>query len=138
MLDIVKTNKVSAVLGIDGGFFNTSCIAVSVGQAMAFISKAYGVIAEKNFQDHKKEYGREVYVSMVITPSNTVYREEWGCPKNGEHTYKLECTRNPEFIKDRYEYIEMATKNILDLKEQLKQCTVLLEYSDLECMYISE
>ena len=137
MISSVKTNKVSAVLGIDFDFFNTSCGAASIEQAMTIISKKYNAIAEKNFQDHKKEFGIEIYVSAVITPSNTVYREEWGCPKNGERTYKLECTRNPKFIEDKYKYIEMATKNIIELKEELNQCTVLLEYSDLDCMYIS-
>lgn len=138
MVNKVKTDKVKAVLGISPGYYANIRQRMDSGDLILSISKKYQEIAEFNFLDHKKLSGDEVYVSAVISPSNTVYRYTWGCPLAGEPTFNIECTRNPEFIKDYSVYIEMATKNIMDLKKELQQCTVLIEYSKLECAYITE
>jgi hypothetical protein len=138
LLNKVKTNKVTAVLGIAPGYETPNFPYLEEIFMVRFISKKYQEIAEKNFQEYKKETGKELYVSAVFSKSNTAYRTEWGCPDAGESTITIECTRNPKFIDDGDLYNEMATKNIMDLKEYLNQCTVLIEYSELECMYIFE
>lgn len=132
---IVQTNKVKAVLGVYEGYHNEDKPINLLGLIRS-ISSMYQKIAEKNFQEYKKQTGREVYVSAVININATVYREEWGCPKNGEPTFTIECTRNPYFIPDAEEYKTQAVKNILELKELLKQSTVMIEYSTVECSYI--
>jgi len=137
MLNRYKTNKVSAILGINAGY-DCGKPLNDARSILCDISARYQRIAEKNFLEYKKETGFECYVSAVISDVNcTVYREEWGCPKGGEATFSIECTRNPQFISDNELYEEMATKNILELKDELKQSTVLIEYHEIACSYVT-
>jgi hypothetical protein len=136
----MKTNKIKAVLGFypGYGYHPVDSLDDDAGEdIIKIVGKEYQRIAEKNFQEYLNDTGKEVYISAVITKSNTVYRESWGCPEKGETTITIECTRNPKFIEDAELYKRLATKNITDLQTKLKQCTVLIEYLDLDCIYIS-
>lgn len=139
MVKTTKAVKVTAVLGINPGYFsdpnNDFTYFFMSKQVMNILCSKYNEIAERNFQEYKDKTGKEVYISAVITDNTVVYRQMWGCPEFGEDVITIECTQNPVFIEDSEVYKKMATKNITDLQKELKQSTVLIEYSDVEVAY---
>ena len=78
-----------------------------------------------------------VYISAVIWPSNTIYKNEWGCPKGGEITYTLSGSCNPVFA-DLKKYREALLQLTKALRLEFKQSTLLLEMVPAEVYYDRE
>ena len=78
-----------------------------------------------------------VYISSTIIPSITIYKNEWGCPKEGEYTYTLSGSCNPAF-SDAEKYKEALLVLAQELRKEFKQSTVLLEMYPAEVVYFRE
>lgn len=77
----------------------------------------------------------EVYISGNLEQVNTIYNEDWGCPKGGEKCFKYTGTHNPEFIEeDKWKgaVIELAKS----IKEFYKQSTLTVEFQESTLHYL--
>ena len=78
-----------------------------------------------------------VYISAVIFPSRTIYKEEWGCPAEGEYTYTLSGSCNPAF-SDVEKYKQALLELVKKLRIEFRQSTLLLETVPAEVYYDRE
>ena len=85
----------------------------------------------------KIEQKSGIYISLNVMPSITVYKEEWGCPHNGENTYTLSAIRNPYFNPDIPSWRKAAVALVKLLKKELKQSTVIAEFSQVDMLYLN-
>lgn len=80
---------------------------------------------------------QEYYISFVISPTKTIYKEEWGCPgPEGERTITLECVANPEFITDLEVWKECVLNCIKSIKAAFNQSTVTCIFSECDIEYL--
>ena len=75
-----------------------------------------------------------IYISAVIWPTRSIYKQEWGCPKEGEYTFTFTGSCNPAFAETET-YKEALLELTQRLKEKLLQSTVLLEIVPAEVFY---
>lgn len=122
----MKTKKMVAVIGTYPGYGHNN---MSTGRKINFCS-LYMEIASEVFA----ECG--IYVTAVCSETRTLYNTAWGCPKDGEVTYKVEATANPSFVQDMDAWKQACIQLIKMLKEKLKQSTVTVEFFDVELIYI--
>lgn len=87
--------------------------------------------AKKVFED------TGVYISAVISESRTVYHEDWGCPKGGEQTALIIGQCNPNFT-NTVKYKECVISVLKLCKEELKQSTVQLGFSQIDFIYLDK
>ena len=96
----------------------------------------------KSWQKHAKEYFDKtgVYVSAIVNEGRAIYNEDWGCPDGGERTLTFNCTRNPKFIEDRYEYQRGIHYIVANLKKEFNQHTITITsmYAGTGIMYITD
>lgn len=78
------------------------------------------------------------YIPFVAIPSKTIYSESWGCPEGGEDTYTLTATANPKFVPSIGTWKMQVIEYVKRLKAELKQSTVLIEFSDVDTVYITD
>ena len=77
-----------------------------------------------------------IYVSAWVADSNMVYSKNRWCPDWWEKVTEISGTRNPEFCKD-IEKWKHAVIDVLKLsKDELKQTTTQVEFSDVNMVYI--
>lgn len=67
-----------------------------------------------------------IYVTGVVTSSRTVYSQQWGCPAEGEITYTVQGSCNPEFAKVD-DYLPALYAWVDAMRKELKQSTALVE-----------
>lgn len=77
-----------------------------------------------------------VYLSAILTPSRTLYREAWGCPPGGEQTVTFSGSCNPQF-SDAAAYRRALPELAARLKEAFRQATVLLEAWPEDITYLT-
>lgn len=96
----------------------------------------------KSWQKYAKEYFDKtgVYVSAIVNEGRAVYNEDWGCPDGGERTLTFNCTRNPKFIEDKYEYQRGIHYIVANLKKEFNQhtITITLMHTGTGIMYITD
>ncbi len=91
-------------------------------------AEIYLACAEKTYQE------TGVYISAALQRNRMLYRQEWGCPANGEQCFELRGTRNPLFAeKDAYK--AALIKLVEMLKEKMKQNAIWLEIQDVQLKY---
>ena len=123
-----KTLAFKIVTGINEGYFHDNKITNSE------------YLLGKLWQDIALDcYNRtNIYVSAVITRSNTIYNTEWGCPIGGEHTYTITGVANPEYISndnlDKWKAVVLAISK--ELKEKMKQSTMSIEFTKTKLVYL--
>lgn len=116
-----KVPKITAVFGVNPGYDNTiTSETISENEVLELI--------QKTCEEYYEETGR--YCSFVVQRVRTLYREEWGCPKGGEDTYRVESTPDPEtHVTGRscLQYISDCKNIILTIAKHFEQHTVRIE-----------
>jgi hypothetical protein len=77
-----------------------------------------------------------VYIAFVIIPATCMYKQEWGCPKNGEKVYYLQATMNPKFNPDKAKWKQDVIDIIKFLKEHFMQSTVTITFTEAQVEYL--
>ncbi len=124
----MKTKKITAVIGINEGYGHNNESSLN---PVELVSQLWQETAQTVFESCG------VYVSCVATLASTVYSIDWGCPKGGEITVRLETSANPDFVKNLDKWQEIAISIIAQLKEDLKQSTVAIEVSEIDFIYLN-
>lgn len=91
----------------------------------------YDKIATKTYEE------TGIYVSVVIQPCVTVYKQDWGCPKGGEPCYKISAVMNRIFNDDYKRFSEAVYANFLELKKELGQVSVTIVERQVGAEYIN-
>lgn len=83
----------------------------------------------QEFEDEMQNNGHK-YISWLVAPGRTVYKEEWGSPKGGEEVFILQASYVNEYDKDISEFIwkDNILKHASALKERLNQTTVRVQF----------
>ena len=119
------TIRWSCTAGVNSGYD----LATQEDVPLEYITELYQNIAAQVYEQ------TGIYISAVITSSQTVYHSEWGCPAVGEFTYTFSGSCNPEFAdpeKFKNALLIMAEK----LKDALKQKTLLIEIIPAHLIYL--
>ena len=100
---------------------------------------------QEEAQSHYNETG--VYVSVITSESYVIYREDSGCPFDGELSVDVRADCNPYYWYslegvDENEYVE-RWKNIFlqiieNVAEKLNQTTVTVKFSNGELLYLTK
>lgn len=122
----MKTKKMIAVIGVCEGYGHNN----EGGKEEKTFNKLYIQTAGDVFASCG------IYVSAVSKETRTLYNTEWGCPEDGEITYELSATANPEFVKDMVAWKAACLEVVSKLKEKLNQTTVTVEFMDVDILYI--
>lgn len=129
-----ETDKLTFTIGITEGYFHNNEKFVYYYEYLDNSNKFISLL-KKCSSKIEKEYG--IYISLNIMPSVTLYKEEWGCPENGENTYTLSAIRNPVFHPDIELWRKAAVALVKLLKSKLKQSTVTVEFSKIDMLYLN-
>lgn len=137
----IKTKSFKIVTGVNEGYFHNNDNKKFDEKEEIENNEDYPTELEKIsslWSSIAKEVQKQtsVYISAVITPSKTVYANEWGCPYGGEDTYSITGVANPEFIKNLDEWVRAIYCCAFALKEELKQSTITIEIQDSSLLYI--
>lgn len=119
----MKTDKFEFTIGVTEGYFHNNENA-----NMNLIH-----LVDKCSREVEEATG--IYVSFNIIPTITIYKTEWGCPIDGEKTYTLSAVRNPKFNDDKEKWKDSCIDVMLKLKNELKQSTVISEFSEIHIRY---
>lgn len=115
-------------IGTIAGYNHDNTGAMSLDEFCKFLqlfSDEYEKVAKDNYDNYK-------YISWLVFPGRTVYKEDWGAPKGGESVFILQASYTNEYDKDMDE--NMWKENILRyakvLKEKLNQSTIRIQFTD--------
>lgn len=89
----------------------------------------------KKVQD-KVEKEADIFVSCVVKPSVVVYKEEWGCPDQGEKIFEISSVRNPIFEKDKWKWRKACELIAQYMAIELEQSTVTAQFRSTYVYYI--
>lgn len=127
---IADTEKHEVVIGIENNIIVNRMIEREIEKMI------------KSWQKHAKEYFNKtgVYVSAIVNEGRAIYNEDWGCPDGGERVLTFNCTRNPKFIEDKYEYQRGIHYIVANLKKEFNQHTITITsmYMGTGIMYITD
>lgn len=129
-----ETDKLTFTIGITEGYFHNNEKFVYYYEYLDNSNKFISLL-KKCSSKIEKEYG--IYISLNIIPSITLYKEEWGCPTDGENTYTISAIRNPYFNPDIPSWRKAAVALVKLLKKELKQSTVIAEFSQVDMLYLN-
>lgn len=94
------------------------------------------------WQEYAEKYYDKtgIYISAIVNEGLAIYNEDWGCPDGGERTLTFNCTRNPKFIEDKYEYQRGIHYIVANLKKEFKQHTITITsmYAGTGIKYITD
>ena len=127
-METMKTTKFTATLWVCewyGHDNNTWSKTVK-----EIVGKVRQDMAEKVFWD------TGIYVSAGVTDSNMVYSKNRWCPDWWEKVAEISWTRNPEFCKDTEKWKQAVISVLTLAKDELKQTTSQVEFSDVDMVYI--
>ena len=98
--------------------------------AVLGVNKEYTLeeFAERLMRDLESIYHNNAdrdFISFNVLASKTCYREEWGCPREGETTFSLEAVANPIFVED------IDENRMPELERECKSISRLINRSHL-------
>lgn len=127
---IADTEKYEVVIGIENDITVSRMIEREIEKMI------------KSWQKHAKEFFNKtgIYVSAIVNEGRAIYNKDWGCPDGGERTLTFNCTRNPKFIEDKYEYQRGIHYIVANLKNEFNQHTITITsmYTGTGIMYITD
>lgn len=118
----MKTLKFEIVTGINEGYGHEN----EEANGVLLVSKAWQFLAEKVMHE------TGLYISAVASQSKTIYNTDWGCPVGGEDTITITGIANPEFVKDLDQWKQVVLVVARQLKDELKQSTLTVEFTEVE------
>lgn len=127
----MKSVKFVSVIGVVAGYSGNDMLLKAQEVAPDAMSKAWQQAAKEVFDD------TGIYVSSNVTPSKTVYHEEWGCPIGGEPTFMIEGCLNPQFGEVE-PWKEAVVKCVKKVKKAFGQSTVTVEFSEIDHVYLTD
>ena len=119
MEDIMNTIRCTAVLGVNREY----TLEEFAERLMRDLESIYHNNADRDF------------ISFNVLASKTCYREEWGCPREGETTFSLEAVANPIFVEDIERWKNNCIFYIQELQKIHKQKTVSILFQNVEMVY---
>lgn len=78
-----------------------------------------------------------VYVSCNTNLSSTIYNQQWGSPLSGEGTVTISGICNPTYGVAEYKWKSAVMVFANRLKEEYKQSTVTIVFTDCDIEYIA-
>ena len=120
-------------------FQNTTMCKITIGTCAGYNNDKEEIDDfEKYLYNKLEEISQNLgyYISFVVYKTKTIYKKDWGCPENGEKTYNLEATRNPEFNHDDNLWRSQVIEIIKILKKELKQTTVTIQFFNTDIIYL--
>lgn len=113
--------KVEAVVGLTPGYNHNNEISELDG-VIRFLKDTSEVMYSET----------GIYISWEVSPTTIIYREEWGCPKDGEKCCRIQAVCNEEYVKDTGKW----KKVVLDILSKLRlwggQVTLLVSFIETE------
>lgn len=77
-----------------------------------------------------------LYISFVVKPCKVVYKEEWGCPEDGEDVYVISAVYNPYFEDSPHMWLTSCGLIQEKLKILLNQSTITSVIRESEIRYL--
>lgn len=99
--------------------------------ASEIVAKVWQKMAEKVFQNDG------IYVSAWVTDSTMVYSTNRWCPEWWEKVVEISGTRNPKFCTDVEKWKQAVIDVLMLSKDELKQTTAQVEFSEVEMAYLN-
>jgi len=127
----MKTLSFRLIVGVEKGYFH-NLRGVAENGLVYKVSELWQKMAR---EEYNKSY---IYVSAVVQPGAVVYNQEWGCPTGGESIVVLSGSANPTFIKDLDSWKETVVKLSKELKKELKQNTLTIEFQETDLVYLTD
>ena len=126
---MAKTIKFEATIGVVEGYGHDNEGAVDTAS----------VVAEVWQKKAGEEFAQSgLYISASVSSSITVYAVDWGCPQGGELTATVSGSANPEFTQDLVAWKQAALRVVGAVKKELRQSTVVVEFSEVEHHYLAD
>lgn len=122
----MKSIKFVATIGINEGY--------SLADQNAVDMIAFGELYKEVAKDVFESQGQ--YVSCSATPVKTLYHADWGCPVGGENCVMLTGICNPQF-SEISAWRQAVLSVCKELKKQLNQSTVTVEFMESEIEYLN-
>lgn len=126
-----QTISFRIVAGVAEGYFH-NLNGISDNDLVNKVAKLWQEIAKDTFNESG------IYVSAIAQPGSVVYHRGWGCPAGGESVVVLSGTANPEFIEDLDEFREIVIKLAKELKKELKQSTLSVEFFESDFVHLTD
>jgi len=127
----MKTLSFRIVTGVESGYHH-DVKGVADNSLVFKVSKLWQELAASEFDKS------EIYVSAVTQPGSVVYHNQWGCPRGGESVIVLSGSANPNFIEDLGQWKETVVKLAKQLKKELKQSTLTVEFFETDLVYLTD
>ena len=127
----MKTISFRIVIGVAEGYYhNVSGVAEN---ALVYkVATLWQKLAKEEFD---KTF---IYVSAVAQPGSVIYHTQWGCPTGGESVVVLSGSANPNFVKDLNKWRDTVVKLASELKKQLNQTTLTIEFFEADLVYLTD
>ena len=127
----MKTLSFRLVVGVEKGYFH-DVKGVADNGLVYKVSELWQKLAANEFNQSG------IYVSVIAQPAAVIYHQEWGCPQGGESVIVLSGSANPNFIKDLDAWKKVVIKLAKELKEQLNQTTLTIEFQETDLVYLTD
>ena len=127
----MKTLSFRIVTGVAKGYYH-DLAGVAENGLVDQVASLWQEFAKEEFDKSN------TYVSAVVQPGCVVYHQDWGCPVSGESVIILSGTANPQFVKDLDAWKESVLSLAKQLKKELKQSTLSVEFFETDFIYLTD
>ena len=127
----MKSLSFRLVVGVVEGYYH-NVAGVAEDALVENVSTLWQQLAAREFDQNN------VYVSVIAQPGAVIYHTDWGCPVGGESVVVLSGSANPTFVKDMEQWKETVVKLAKQLKKQLKQSTLSIEFFETDFIYLTD
>jgi len=127
----MKTLSFRIIAGIAEGYFH-NVKGVAEPALVHKVSVLWQELAAEEFNKSN------IYVSALVQPGAVVYHQQWGCPVGGESVVVLSGSANPNFVEDLNAWRDVVVKLAKELKKQLSQSTLTIEFFETDLVYLTD
>jgi len=127
----MKTLSFKLAVGVAEGYFH-NISGVAENGLVEKVAKIWQELTANEFDES------EIYVSAIAQPGSVIYHTDWGCPVGGESVVVLSGSANPTFVKNLNAWKETVLKLARQLKKELKQSTLSVEFFETDFIYLTD